>query len=229
MPALPNLVRSMLTKLLLIVVAAAVGIAAASILYKFQNPDASLTLNPFDQPSPSPSPSPQQSPTSTSSPATTTTTVPSDWKTYTNEILGFEFQYPPEIILSEEDLLTEAIESAYLKPAEYDYAVTLSFTESAYIVIASSVNVRDEYKPVDPLKTAQDLGSSLGEAATISDTILGGKNAHKVVSSQDPVLVFFVLAPGKNTDSSEISISAVAEKDKEAIINQILDSFKFLP
>lgn len=227
MPALPDLAKSILSKLLLVVVAAAVGVAAATYYYKSQNPGAAISLNPLEQQSPSPSPSPQQSPISSSSP--TTITVPSDWKTYTNEILGFEFQYPPEITLSEEDLLGEAIENAFLKPAEYDYAVTLSFTESAYVVIASSVNVREEYKPVDTLKTAQDLSSSLGETASISDTTLGGKKAHKVVSTQDPVLVFFVLAPGKNTDSSEISISAVAEKDKEAVINQILGSFKFLP
>jgi len=240
MPDLPKLPGLPVTKILVyffaFVLALAAGIAVGTIIFKMQNPDAQINFGPFKQtpsPSPTPAPSPivQKQPSPTPSP--TGIIIPDDWLTYTNEILGFEFSYPPDVTIEETDLRGDSIQGSLISPAEFTYAVSAKFNDTELVYIASSVNVQSGYLPVDPkaaaeaLKAENEIDGEEGLQMTIVETALGESKAYKVESTNNPLLVYFVLSNGKD-ETSEISISVIAEKTRAQTVEQIIRSFKFL-
>ncbi len=238
MPDLPKLPGLPVTKILVyffsFVLALAAGIAVGTIVFKMQNPSAAINFGPFKQtPSPSPVPSPivQSFPSPTPSPIGTV--VPDDWLTYTNEILGFEFSYPPDVTIEEADLRGDSISGSLISPAEFTYAVSAKFNDTELVYIASSVNVQSDYLPVDPkaaaeaLKAENEVDGEEGLPMTIVETNLDENKAYKVESINNPLLVYFVLSNGKD-ETSEISISVIAEKTRAQTVEQIIRSFKFL-
>ncbi|OGD83890.1 hypothetical protein A3A54_01945 [Candidatus Curtissbacteria bacterium RIFCSPLOWO2_01_FULL_39_62] len=236
MPALPKLPSLPVVKILIyfftVVFALASGIAAGTILFKAKNPDAQINLY-GTVPSPTPVPSPiiQRSPSPIPSP--TGNVIPDDWLTYTNEILGFEFSYPPDVTIEEADLRGDSISGSLISPAEFTYAVSAKFNDTELVYIASSVNVQSDYLPVDPkaaaeaLKAENEVDGEDGLQMTIVETALGENKAYKVESTNNPLLVYFVLSSGKD-ETSEISISTIAEKTRAQTVEQIIRSFKFL-
>lgn len=238
MPALPKLPGLPVTKILVyffaFVFALSAGLAVGTIVFKMQNPNAAINFGPFGtKPSPSPTPSPVVKKSPSPEPSPTGTVIPDDWLTYTNEILGFEFSYPPNATLEEGDLRGDAIEGSLISPAEFTYSVTLKINDSELFYIASSVNVSTEFLPVDPkasadaLKAENDADPDAGIRMTVSEISLDGGKAYRVDSIDDERLVFFLLSKGKD-DTSQISISTIAEKNSSQTVNQIIGSFKFL-
>ncbi len=238
MPDLPKLPGLPVTRILVyffaFVLALVAGIAVGTIAFKMQNPGAQINFGPFKQtPSPSPVPSPivQKLPSPTPSP--TGIVIPDDWLTYTNEILGFEFSYPPDVTIEEADLRGDSISGSLISPAEFTYAVSAKFNDTELVYIASSVNVQSDYLPVDPkaaaeaLKAENEVDGEDGLQMTIVETVLDKGKAYKVESTNNPLLVYFVLSGGKD-ETSEISISVIAEKTRAQTVEQIINSFKFL-
>jgi len=238
MPDLPKLPGLPVTKILVyffsFVLALAAGIAVGTIIFKMQNPDAQINFGPFKQtPSPSPAPSPIIRSLPSPTPSPIGIVIPDDWLTYTNEILGFEFSYPPDVTIEEADLRGDSISGSLISPAEFTYAVSAKFNDTELVYIASSVNVQSDYLPVDPkaaaeaLKAENEVDGDEGLQMTIVETNLGENKAYKVESTNNPLLIYFVLSYGKD-ETSEISISTIAEKTRAQTVEQIINSFKFL-
>ena len=238
MPDLPKLPGLPVTKILVyffsFVLALAAGIAVGTIIFKMQNPDAQINFGPFKQtPSPSPAPSPIIRSLPSPTPSPIGIVIPDDWLTYTNEILGFEFSYPPDVTIEEADLRGDSISGSLISPAEFTYAVSAKFNDTELVYIASSVNVQSDYLPVDPkaaaeaLKAENEVDGDEGLQMTIVETNLGENKAYKVESTNNPLLIYFVLSYGKD-ETSEISISTIADKTRAQTVEQIINSFKFL-
>ena len=238
MPDLPKLPGLPVTKILVyffsFVLTLAAGIAVGTIIFKMQNPDAQINFGPFKQtPSPSPAPSPIIRSLPSPTPSPIGIVIPDDWLTYTNEILGFEFSYPPDVTIEEADLRGDSISGSLISPAEFTYAVSAKFNDTELVYIASSVNVQSDYLPVDPkaaaeaLKAENEVDGDEGLQMTIVETNLGENKAYKVESTNNPLLIYFVLSYGKD-ETSEISISTIAEKTRAQTVEQIINSFKFL-
>lgn len=235
MPDLPKVPGLPVVKILVfffaIVFALVVGIAVGTILFKAQNPDVAINFGPIKQEVPSPMPTPVVNivPSPSPLPSPVGVVIPDGWLTYTNEILGFQFSYPPDVTLEEGDLRGEAIQGSLISPAEFTYFVTAKFNNTELVYIASSVNVQGDYLPVNP-KTAADAlkaENETGLGMVVTQTTLSGKTAYRVESTENPLLVFFVLSVGKDF-TSETSISVIAEKSRAQTVNQIIGSFKFL-
>lgn len=224
MPALPTLpVTKILLGFFLSVLAIIVGIAAATIAFKIQNPHAQINFG--AKPSPSPSPIVSRSPLP--SPSPTIPPIPGTWQTYTNEVLGFEFRYPDDATLEEGDLRGTEIDQSFIHTAEFTYGVTVKFTDDTFVAVSSSVNVLDEHKPIDPKVNAQGIKDNSEAKVEIVETQLGGKKAYKIEPQDEQVLLYFITGFGKN-ENSEITISVFADNSFEQTVNQIISSFKFL-
>ena len=93
--------------------------------------------------------------------------------------------------------------------------------------------MQSAYLPVDPkaaaeaLKAENEIDGEDGLQMTITETILDKNKAYTVESTNDPMLVYFVLSSGKD-ETSEISISVIADKTRALSVEQIINSFKFL-
>jgi hypothetical protein len=229
MPKLPSIsIAKILLGIFLFVLALVVGLAVGTIAFRIINPDKQINIGPIQAgPSPSPIPSPIIVPSPLPSPSPTANPIPSDWETYTNEILGFTFQYPPGVTLEESDIRGENIEDAFISEAEFNYGVTIKLTDLEFVIFASSVNVLEENLPVDPQRRASDLLASSESDLTVSEVDFAQGTAYRVDTQDSPILLYFIFSYGKD-EVSEISISVTADSTSAQVIDQMIGSFQFL-
>lgn len=229
MPKLPEIsIAKILLGIFLLVLAIVVGLAVGTVAFRIVNPDRQINIGPLSAgPSPSPIPTPIPSPSPIPTPSPTVAPIPDDWQTYTNEVLGFRFQYPPNTTLEEDDIRDEAIVDSFISEAEFTYGVTLNLTDLEFIVFASSVNVYEESLPIDPEQRAKDLKEHSETKLAITEVDFAGGSAYKTNTEDSPILLYFIFSFGKDS-TSEISISVTADSTNEDLVDQIISSFEFL-